>query len=121
MGLQEHSYSSEGSGLLTRTGKERVDDIELCGRYCGCDLNVRSEEKSSGGGQLLQLGGWRRLPLGSEEVGSRFRVNENSSLVTLILRWVRKTVGPDLRAGGGTLKLRPDLGPGRTDLCVKGI
>lgn len=45
MGLQEHSYSSEGPGLLTLTEKEGVDDIELCGRFCGCDLNVRSEER----------------------------------------------------------------------------
>lgn len=55
---------------------------------------------------------------GSGEVGSRFRVNENSSLATLILRWVRKAVRPDL--GDDALKLRPDLEAGSTDLCIKG-
>ena len=45
------------------------------------------------------------------EVGwSRFRLNENSSLDTLSLRWVRKADGPM------DLKLRPDLGVGQTDL-----
>lgn len=59
-------------------------------------------------------------PLGSGEVGSRFRVNENSSLATLILRWVRKAVRLDLGAGDDALKLRPDLEAGSTDLCIKG-
>lgn len=52
-------------------------------------------------------------------MGSRFRVKENSSVATLILRWVREAVGP--RSWTWYIKLRPDLGPGQTDLCVKGI
>lgn len=48
-------------------------------------------------------------------MGSGLELNENSSLDTLSLRWVRKADGPM------DLKLRPDLGVGQTDLGVTGI